>query len=132
MTASSQSDGRRRLRIAFVHVHGADIKCHGHEQEGDQVSRLAEEVRQTFPSAEQNGVSLKQKAGFYQVARARVKLLEKFAGQDNDKLRGRACQSSRSGKRSGREVTCCGSDLITDGCYVAPGLGRVLLDEGSN
>jgi hypothetical protein len=46
-----------------VHVHGADIKCHGHEQEGDEVSRLAEEARQAFLSAEQNGVSLKQKAG---------------------------------------------------------------------
>jgi poly(beta-D-mannuronate) C5 epimerase len=52
-------------------------------QGGNEVSRLADEARQAFLSAEQNGVSPKQKAGFYQVARARVKLLEKFAGQDD-------------------------------------------------
>jgi poly(beta-D-mannuronate) C5 epimerase len=46
------------------------------------VSRLADEARQAFISAEQNGVNLKQKAGLYQVARARLRLLEKFAGQD--------------------------------------------------
>jgi len=51
-------------------------------QGGNEVSRLADEARQAFLSAEQNGVNLKQKAGFYQVARARLRLLEKFAGQD--------------------------------------------------
>ncbi|MGF9761383.1 right-handed parallel beta-helix repeat-containing protein [Microvirga sp. 0TCS3.31] len=52
-------------------------------QGGNEVSRLADEARQAFLSAEQNGVNLKQKTGFYQVARARVRLIEKFAGQDN-------------------------------------------------
>jgi poly(beta-D-mannuronate) C5 epimerase len=52
-------------------------------QGGNEISRLAEEARQAFLSAEQSGVGPKQKAGFYQVARARVKLIEKFAGQDN-------------------------------------------------
>lgn len=48
-------------------------------QEPREVSRLAEEARQAFLSAEQGG-SAKQKAGFYQVALARIQLLEKFAG----------------------------------------------------
>jgi tetratricopeptide (TPR) repeat protein len=82
MTASSRSDGRRRLHIAFLLMSMA-LTSSAMAQEGNEVSRLADEARQAFLSAEQNGVGPKQKAGFYQVARARVKLLEKFAGQDN-------------------------------------------------
>ncbi|MGO4386522.1 right-handed parallel beta-helix repeat-containing protein [Microvirga sp. 2YAF29] len=48
-------------------------------QEPNEVSRLAEEARQAFISAEQ-GSNAKQRAGFYQVVLARVQLLEKFAG----------------------------------------------------
>ncbi|MEE1655755.1 right-handed parallel beta-helix repeat-containing protein [Microvirga sp. CF3062] len=81
MTASSRSDGRRRLRFAFLFVSMA-LTSSAMAQGSNEISRLAEEARQAFLSAEQNGVNLKQKAGFYQVARARVKLLEKFAGQD--------------------------------------------------
>ncbi|MBJ6124664.1 NosD domain-containing protein [Microvirga splendida] len=82
MTASSRSDGRRRLRIALLFMSMA-LTPGAMAQGGNEVSRLAEEARQAFLSADQNGASLKQKSGFYQVARARVKLLEKFAGQDN-------------------------------------------------
>jgi Right handed beta helix region len=82
MTASSRSDGRLRLRIALLFMSMA-LTSSAMAQGGNEVSRLAEEARQAFLSAEQSGVNLKQKAGFYQVARARLKLLEKFAGQDN-------------------------------------------------
>jgi hypothetical protein len=82
MTASSRSDSRRRMHIAFLLMSMA-LTSSAMAQEGNEVSRLADEARQAFLSAEQNGVGPKQKAGFYQVARARVKLLEKFAGQDN-------------------------------------------------
>ncbi|MBD2745184.1 right-handed parallel beta-helix repeat-containing protein [Microvirga sp. BT688] len=81
MTASSRSDGRRRLRAALLVISMALVSS-AMAQGGNEVSRLADEARQTFLSAEQNGVNLKQKAGFYQVARARLRLLEKFAGQD--------------------------------------------------
>ena len=82
MTASSRSDGRRRLRIALLFMSLA-LTSSAMAQGGNEVSRLADEARQAFLSAEQNSISVKQKAGFYQVARARVRLLEKFAGQDN-------------------------------------------------
>ncbi|MCC2650788.1 MAG: right-handed parallel beta-helix repeat-containing protein [Microvirga sp.] len=82
MTASSRSDGRRRLRTALFLLSMA-LTSSAMAQGGNEVSRLADEARQAFLSAEQSGVSPKQKAGFYQVARARVKLLEKFAGQDD-------------------------------------------------
>jgi hypothetical protein len=82
MTASSRSDSRRRLRIALLFMSMALVSS-AMAQGGNEVARLAEEARQAFLSAEQNGVSPKQKAGFYQIARARLKLLEKFAGQDN-------------------------------------------------
>lgn len=82
MTASSRSDGRRRLHIALLFMSMALVSS-AMAQGDNEVSRLAEEARQAFLSAEQNGVNPKQKAGFYQVARARVRLLEKFAGQSN-------------------------------------------------
>ncbi|MBF9197173.1 right-handed parallel beta-helix repeat-containing protein [Microvirga terrestris] len=82
MTASSRSDGRRRLRVAFLLL-SMVLTSSAMAQGGNEVSRLADEARQAFLSAEQNGVNLKQKAGFYQVARARVRLLEKFASHDN-------------------------------------------------
>jgi poly(beta-D-mannuronate) C5 epimerase len=50
-------------------------------QDGNEVTRLAEEARQAFLAAEQNNTSSKQKAALYQVVRARIRLLEKFAGQ---------------------------------------------------
>lgn len=81
MTASSRSDGRRRLRVAVLLMSMA-LASSAMAQGGNEVSRLADEARQAFLSAEQNGVNLKQKTGFYQVARARLRLLEKFAGQD--------------------------------------------------
>jgi poly(beta-D-mannuronate) C5 epimerase len=70
------------LRIAFLFMSMA-LTSSAMAQGGNEVSRLAEEARQAFLSAEQNGVGPKQRAGFYQIARARVKLLEKFASQDN-------------------------------------------------
>ncbi len=80
MTASSRSDGRRSLRTAAFFLFMA-LGSSAMAQEANEVSRLAEEARQAFLSAEQGGVSAKQKAAFYQIARARVKLIEKFAVQ---------------------------------------------------
>jgi len=51
-------------------------------QEGNETSRLAEEARQAFLSAEQAGAP-KQKAGQYEIALARIQLLEKFAAPEN-------------------------------------------------
>lgn len=82
MTASSRSDGRPRLRIVSLLLSMALVSS-AMAQDSNEVARLAEEARQAFLSAEQTGVGPRQKAGFYQVARARVKLLEKFAGQSN-------------------------------------------------
>ncbi|MBB3017787.1 poly(beta-D-mannuronate) C5 epimerase [Microvirga lupini] len=82
MIASSRSDGRSLLRIVSLFLSMA-LTSSVMAQSGNEISRLAEEARQAFLSAEQSGLSVKQKAGFYQVARARVKLLEKFAGQDS-------------------------------------------------
>ena len=82
MIASSRSDGRRRLRFVSLLMSMA-LASSAMAQSGNEVSRLAEEARQALLSAEQNGINVKQKTGFYQIARARVKLLEKFAGQDN-------------------------------------------------
>ncbi|HYP05009.1 MAG TPA: hypothetical protein VER03_02145, partial [Bryobacteraceae bacterium] len=81
MTASSRSDGRRSLRTAALFLFMA-LGSSAMAQEANEVSRLAEEARQAFLSAEQGGVGAKQKAAFYQTARARVKLIEKFAGQN--------------------------------------------------
>ncbi|WP_262269831.1 right-handed parallel beta-helix repeat-containing protein [Microvirga yunnanensis] len=80
MTASSRSDGRRRLRMASLLLSMALVSG-AMAQDGGEVTRLADEARQAFVAAEQGGVSAKQKAAFYQVVRARLKLLEKFAGQ---------------------------------------------------
>ncbi len=80
MTASSRSDGRRHLRTAALFLLMA-LGSSAMAQEANEVSRLAEEARQAFLSAEQGGIGAKQKATFYQIARARVKLIEKFAGQ---------------------------------------------------
>lgn len=52
-------------------------------QGGNEVLCFVEEVCQVFFFVEQNGVSLKQRVGFYQVVRVWVKLFEKFVGQDN-------------------------------------------------
>ena len=80
MTASSRSDGQRRLRIASFLLSMALVSS-AMAQDGNEVMRLAEEARQAFVAAEQNSTSSKQKATLYQVVRARIKLLEKFAGQ---------------------------------------------------
>jgi len=80
MTASSRSDGRLRLLIASLILSMA-LTSGAMAQDGSEIARLAEEARQAFLSAEQGNASSKQKAGFYQIARARLKLLEKFAGQ---------------------------------------------------
>ncbi|MBQ0822441.1 right-handed parallel beta-helix repeat-containing protein [Microvirga sp. HBU67558] len=80
MTASSRSEGRRRLRMASLLLSMA-LASSAMAQDGSEVTRLADEARQAFVAAEQGGVSAKQKAAFYQVVRARLKLLEKFAGQ---------------------------------------------------
>ncbi len=85
MTASSRSDGRLRLRIASLFLSMALVSS-AMAQDSNEVARLAEEARQAFLSAEQSGVSPRQKAGFYQTARARVKLIEKFVSQDNAAL----------------------------------------------
>jgi poly(beta-D-mannuronate) C5 epimerase len=50
-------------------------------QGGNEAARIAEEARQAFLSAEQGNANAKQRASFYQIARARLKLLEKFADQ---------------------------------------------------
>lgn len=79
MIVSSRADRRRAvLAAAFSLVLSSGIWA----QEANEVTRLAEEARQAFLSAEQ-GAPPKQKAGFYQVALARIQLLEKFAGPEN-------------------------------------------------
>ncbi|MEE1611663.1 right-handed parallel beta-helix repeat-containing protein [Microvirga sp. CF3016] len=80
MTVSSRSDGHRRLRIASLLVSMVLVSS-AMAQDGNEVTRLAEEARQAFVGAEQSNAGARQKAVLYQVARARLKLLEKFAGQ---------------------------------------------------
>jgi hypothetical protein len=80
MTVSSRSDGQRRLRIAYLLASMALVSS-AMAQDGSEVIRLGEEARQAFVAAEQNNTSSKQRAALYQVVRARIKLLEKFAGQ---------------------------------------------------
>lgn len=80
MTASSRSDGHRRLRIASLLVSMVLVSS-AMAQDSNEVTRLAEEARQAFVAAEQSHAGARQKAALYQVVRARLKLLEKFAGQ---------------------------------------------------
>lgn len=80
MTVSSRSDGHRRLRIASLLVSMVLVSS-AMAQDGNEVTRLAEEARQAFVAAEQSNAGARQKAALYQVVRARLKLLEKFAGQ---------------------------------------------------
>lgn len=80
MTVSSRSDGQRRLRIASLLLSMALVSS-AMAQDGNEVMRLAEEARQAFVAAEQTNANAKQKANFYQVVRARIKLLEKFSSQ---------------------------------------------------
>jgi poly(beta-D-mannuronate) C5 epimerase len=80
MTVSSRSDGQRRLRIVYLLVSTA-LASGAMAQDGSEVVRLGEEARQAFVATEQNNTSSKQRAALYQVVRARIRLLEKFAGQ---------------------------------------------------
>jgi len=80
MIVSSRSDLCRRLltAAAFSLILSSGVWA----QEAGEISRLAEEARQAFLSAEQ-GAAPKQKVNFYQLALARIQLLEKFAGPEN-------------------------------------------------
>jgi hypothetical protein len=92
MIVSSRSDRQRRLPTIAAAVVSLILSSGVWAQEANEVSRLAEEARQAFLSAEQGSVP-KQKASLYQVALARIQLLEKFAGPENsgsDALRGGA------------------------------------------
>ncbi|WP_243373955.1 right-handed parallel beta-helix repeat-containing protein [Microvirga solisilvae] len=80
MIVSSRSDRWRRLLSGTVF--SLLLSSVVWAQEVNEISRLAEEARQAFLSAEQ-GAAPKQKANFYQVALARIQLLEKFAGPEN-------------------------------------------------
>jgi poly(beta-D-mannuronate) C5 epimerase len=82
MIVSSRSDLRRCWQGITVLLLSLLLSSGIWAQEANEISRLAEEARQAFLSAEQ-GAAPKQKAGFYQVALARIQLLEKFAGPDN-------------------------------------------------
>ena len=80
MIVSSRSDRRRRLyKAAFLAsmLLASSVMA----QDGNEVGRIAEEARQAFLAGEQGNASARQRVGFYQIARARIKLLEKFAGQ---------------------------------------------------
>lgn len=81
MIALLRADRRRRLSVSVALI-SLVLSSGVWAQEANEVSRLAEEARQAFLSAEQ-GAGSKQKAGFYQVALARIQLLEKFAGPEN-------------------------------------------------
>lgn len=80
MIVSSRSDLWRRL-LAGV-VFSLVLSSGAWAQEAGEIARLAEEARQAFLSAEQ-GAAPKQKVSFYQLALARIQLLEKFAGPEN-------------------------------------------------
>ena len=82
MIVSSRSDRRRCWQGIAVAVVSLALSSGIWAQEAGEISRLAEEARRAFLSAEQ-GMAPKQKAGFYHVALARLQLLEKFAGPDN-------------------------------------------------
>lgn len=81
MTALLRADRRRLLSVSIAFM-SLILSSGIWAQETNEVSRLAEEARQAFLSAEL-GAGLKQKATFYQVALARIELLEKFAGPEN-------------------------------------------------
>ncbi|MBB4039007.1 poly(beta-D-mannuronate) C5 epimerase [Microvirga flocculans] len=82
MTASSRSDGCLHLRIASF-LAAMALAWNVMAQDGNDITRLSGEVRQAVLSAEQAGAGTKQQAGFYQVARARLNLLEKLASEDS-------------------------------------------------
>jgi poly(beta-D-mannuronate) C5 epimerase len=82
MIVSSRAERRRMpafVALLAILLSSGILATGALAQEPNEVSRLAEEARQAFLSAEQGGNS-KQKAGFFQVALARIQLLEKFAG----------------------------------------------------
>lgn len=82
MIASSRAERRRMpplVALLAVILSTGILATGAVAQEANEASRLAEEARQAFLSAEQGG-GAKQKTGFYQTALARIQLLEKFAG----------------------------------------------------
>jgi poly(beta-D-mannuronate) C5 epimerase len=77
MIVSLRADRPRRLS-ALAAILAVALTSGALAQGDNEASRLAEEARQAFLSAEQ-GAGAKQKTAFYQVVRARIQLLEKFA-----------------------------------------------------
>ncbi len=85
MIVSSRAERRRMpafVAILAIVMSTGILATGALAQQPTEVSRLAEEARQAFLSAEQGG-SAKQKAEFYQVALARIQLIEKFAGSQS-------------------------------------------------
>jgi hypothetical protein len=81
MIVSSRAERRRMpafIAVLAVILSTGILATGAVAQEPSEVTRIAEEARQAFLSAEQ-GSNTKQKAGFYQLALARIQLLEKFA-----------------------------------------------------